>query len=368
MAEHLYTGIISGVQVEFWYQLNYPLIVITAVVSAHKNTTTGDNMKILKNAQIFRIFSLILAFLAINALAEERQPVIDMHLHAGPGSESSRYYKASEGETPDEARMRTLLQDMKDSNVVYGVIGGPESHIEHFRQASHVPLIAGVILPCIEGRSPNFFACYENDANWPDIDKLQSAIDQGQIGAIGELYNVYTGISPLDSKMLPYLQLAADNDLIVAVHADRGPPPQSPVRAAGCCPDFNGDHGNPALWSPIMEKHPKLRLVLYHAFRPEFVEAAIALMDTYPNVVVETSPMTRVPSEWVYAALRAYIEAGHGDRIVFGSDYLGSIGGSVTVIEKADFLSQQQKRDILYHNAARFLNLSPQEIAKHHDG
>ncbi|GAB2527693.1 hypothetical protein GCM10008940_33020 [Microbulbifer agarilyticus] len=294
--------------------------------------------------------------------------MIDMHLHAGPGSASSNNYKVHEGETADEARIRTLLQDMKDSNVVYGVIGGPEAHIGRFRKASHVPLIGGVILPCIDGRSPNFYDCYENGESWPDVDKLQSAIDQGQIGAIGELYNVYAGISPHDSKMQSYLQLAADNDLIVAVHAERGPPANRGVRAAGCCPNFDGNLGDPALWSPIMEKHPKLRLVLYHAFRPEFVEAAIALMDTYPNVVVETSPMTRVPSEWVYSALRTYIDAGHGDRIVFGSDYLGGIGGSVAVIENADFLSQKQKRDILYHNAARFLNLSPQEIARHHDG
>jgi predicted TIM-barrel fold metal-dependent hydrolase len=37
------------------------------------------------------------------------------------------------------------------------------------------------------------------------------------------------------------------------------------------------------------------------------------------------------------------------------------------VIEDAPFLDAQQKRDILYDNAARFLRLSPQEIAGHHE-
>jgi len=35
-------------------------------------------------------------------------------------------------------------------------------------------------------------------------------------------------------------------------------------------------------------------------------------------------------------------------------------------IESATFLTPAQKRDILYNNAARFLRLTPQEIARHH--
>ena len=36
------------------------------------------------------------------------------------------------------------------------------------------------------------------------------------------------------------------------------------------------------------------------------------------------------------------------------------------MIEEAPFLSEEQKRDILYDNAARFLRLSDEEIAAHH--
>ena len=53
---------------------------------------------------------------------------------------------------------------------------------------------------------------------------------------------------------------------------------------------------------------------------------------------------------------------------MFGSDQMtwpDAIGMAVEEIEKADFLSQQQKRDILYNNAARFLRLSPDQVAKH---
>ena len=34
--------------------------------------------------------------------------------------------------------------------------------------------------------------------------------------------------------------------------------------------------------------------------------------------------------------------------------------------EAAPFLAASQKRDILYNNAARFLNFSKEEIKKHH--
>jgi uncharacterized protein len=35
-------------------------------------------------------------------------------------------------------------------------------------------------------------------------------------------------------------------------------------------------------------------------------------------------------------------------------------------VQTADFLSEEQKRDILYHNVVRFLKLSEAQIAKHH--
>ena len=39
---------------------------------------------------------------------------------------------------------------------------------------------------------------------------------------------------------------------------------------------------------------------------------------------------------------------------------------AIGTIESAPFLSGEQKRDIFYNNAARFLRLSEQQIAKHH--
>ena len=54
---------------------------------------------------------------------------------------------------------------------------------------------------------------------------------------------------------------------------------------------------------------------------------------------------------------------------MFGTDQLmwpEVIEIAITIIETADFLSEEQKRDIFYNNAARFLGLSDEQIAEHY--
>ena len=53
---------------------------------------------------------------------------------------------------------------------------------------------------------------------------------------------------------------------------------------------------------------------------------------------------------------------------MFGSDQMtwpGMIERGLEAIESAPFLTEDQKRDILYNNAARFLRLSDEQIARH---
>ena len=63
------------------------------------------------------------------------------------------------------------------------------------------------------------------------------------------------------------------------------------------------------------------------------------------------------------------VDAGLGKRILFGSDQMNwpdAIGEAIKAIETAPFLDAGQKRDILYDNAARFLRLTPEQIAADH--
>ena len=54
---------------------------------------------------------------------------------------------------------------------------------------------------------------------------------------------------------------------------------------------------------------------------------------------------------------------------MFGSDQMTwpeAVEAAIEGIESAAFLSPQQKRDIFYNNAARFLRLSPKDMSRHH--
>jgi predicted TIM-barrel fold metal-dependent hydrolase len=99
------------------------------------------------------------------------------------------------------------------------------------------------------------------------------------------------------------------------------------------------------------------------------VDEMIALMFTYPNVFVDIgSNVWHYPQEYFYSQLKQLVDAGFGKRILFGSDQLlwpELIEISIDVVQEAPFLSEEQKRDILYNNAARFLRLSEAEITKH---
>jgi predicted TIM-barrel fold metal-dependent hydrolase len=75
------------------------------------------------------------------------------------------------------------------------------------------------------------------------------------------------------------------------------------------------------------------------------------------------------PRAQFHDALKRMVDAGLAKRILFGSDSMywpGAIGEAIEAIEEAPFLSAQQKRDILYNNAARFLRLTPAQIAADH--
>jgi predicted TIM-barrel fold metal-dependent hydrolase len=93
-------------------------------------------------------------------------------------------------------------------------------------------------------------------------------------------------------------------------------------------------------------------------------------MFAHPQVYVDIGSIVYTePRAAFYRYLQGIVEAGYGDRILFGSDQMiwpGVIEPSIQAIGEAPFLTPSQKRDILYNNAARFLRLSKDEIARHH--
>lgn len=76
-----------------------------------------------------------------------------------------------------------------------------------------------------------------------------------------------------------------------------------------------------------------------------------------------------IPRSAFHRYLQGLVDAGLGKRLMFGFDQMQwpeTIDLAVEAIESAEFLSADQKRDIFYNNAARFLRLSDAQIAEHH--
>ncbi len=62
--------------------------------------------------------------------------------------------------------------------------------------------------------------------------------------------------------------------------------------------------------------------------------------------------------------LKSIMDAGFGERIMYGSDQMGwpdAIPLSIKNVENVSFLTETQKQDIFYNNAALFYNLKAKE-------
>jgi uncharacterized protein len=278
-----------------------------------------------------------------------RGPIIDMHLHAAAIRSS--------------AHADSVLEWMDRHGVARALLLVHDTAGLGWRDRAPDRFVAAVSFPCHEGRQPETQQpCLAEWSGWPDPDWLRRQHAIGRLGALGELFNVYYGIPATHERLAPYWALAEELDIPVGVHTGRGPPPAR--RAPGCCPDFDDDYGDPALLEPVLRRHPKLRVWLMHAGGP-FQAEAIALMQAFPNVYADMSILNSMAPPAVEAhSLRAFLDAGLGDRIMLGTDNQ-PIERILERMDAIDFLSETQRRAILYDNAARFLRLSPEEIARH---
>jgi uncharacterized protein len=297
---------------------------------------------------VLTLLALVLSAAAADAQSFRRGPIIDMHLHASA--------------IRSAAHADSMLEWMDRQGVVHAMLLVHDTAGLGWRELAPDRFVAAVSFPCHEGRHPTTQPCFAEWDGWPDPEWLRGQHAAGRLGAMGELFNVYYGISATDERLAPYFALAEELDIPVGVPG-RGPPPGR--RAPGCCPNFDDDHGNPALLEPVLQRHPKLRVWLMHAGGP-FQDEAIALMRAFPNVYADMSILNSMAPPAVEAlSLRAFVEAGLGDRIMLGTDNQ-PLDRILERMESLDFLNDAKRRAILYDNAARFLRLSPEESARHH--
>jgi predicted TIM-barrel fold metal-dependent hydrolase len=248
-----------------------------------------------------------------------------------------------------EAHLQACLAEMKRFNIVKGIVSGGSGDrlgaAMHWHDSAPDRMIAAAGIRGSE------------DTPLPDIGVLRNAFQDGRLRVLGEVTAQYAGLSLSDPPYEPYLALAEEFDIPVALHTGMGPPGTS---YDPCCRAFRARFGNPELVEDAMNRHPKLRLNLMHAGWP-YLEETLAMLNMYPQVNADLGALGwGLPRAEFNAYLGALVRAGFGKRVMFGSDHMywpELIGMSVEAVNSATFLTPSEKRDIFYENAVHFYRL-----------
>lgn len=325
---------------------------------------------------------LPVVLLAITGIAQEKLPILDMHLHALPASLNgppptaicappeempvhdpatswaegfNEYLKNPDcenaiwGAVTDKEVMDRTLEILNKHNI-YGITSG--SLIDDYMTKGGDRIIPGLHF--------NFFMADKTP------EKVREVLSSGKYKVFGEVAIQYNGISPSDQRFDPYAQIAEELDIPLGIHVGTGPPGAAYLPGVG---NYRAKLHSPIVVEELLIRHPKLRIYLMHAGYP-MIDDLLAVLWTHPQVYVDVGVICyAIPRKAFHEYLRRIFDAGFGKRVMFGSDQMNwpeTIEVGIDAINTADFLDTEQKRNILYNNAARFLRFSDAEIAKHH--
>ncbi len=324
----------------------------------------------------------LMSVLALGGAAQAqgaRGPVIDMHLHASrlnlakgvpgcPGDQKPVYPgldpkakfdpdalivcdKPFYSPTNADDLMRQSLAELRKHNIRRAVTAGHPAQVAERRAAA-----PAVIIPAasITWGSPP-----------PSVDELRRLHRDKAFAVFAEITTQYQGVPADDPRYEPYWALAEELDIPVGIHLGESMP--GATRAGS--PAYRARLSSPFQLEEVLVRHPGLRVYVMHYGSP-LIDEMIAMLYTHPNLYVDVAANDwSMPRAQFHDHLKRLVDAGFEKRILFGSDqtiWPQAIGAAIEAIEAAPFLSEGQKRDILYNNAARFLRLTPAEIARDH--
>ena len=140
----------------------------------------------------------------------------------------------------------------------------------------------------------------------------------GRIAVFGEVALQYQGIEPDDPRFAPYLAMAEQIDLPVGIHIGTGPP-GAPYLGFE---NYSGRLHDPLSLEEPLRRHPRLRVYVMHAGWP-MLDDTLALLYARPQVYVEVGVINYIlPRAEFHRYLRRLVEAGFGNRVMFGSDQM----------------------------------------------
>lgn len=320
-----------------------------------------------------------LLFSAQLAAQDAPPPIIDVHLHALSGED----LVGKAGELPPECGNPKEIPP-----VTARVLDSPEPGLEYFRMRTpyctpQVPAITD--LDELFARTFAMLERYniravvsgppENVRKWraraPDRiipasslglpapinpHDVRELVKRGEIVVFAEVSAQYAGLAADDPALEPMFALAEELDVPVGIHIGLSAAGVPSLMLKG----YRAAQSRPLALEPVLLKHPKLRVYVMHAGWP-MLDETIHLLWSFPQVYVDVGVINwAIPRKEFHFYLRRLVEAGFSKRILFGSDQMvfpDAIPIAIESIETADFLTAEQKRDIFYNNAVRFLRL-----------
>ncbi len=289
----------------------------------------------------------------------KRPPIIDVHLHTYSTAIGAHHPSNPATGEPGPAsvaeHMRATLAAMEKYNIVAAIVSGQLEEVDEWRRAAPTRILGS---PLFGRPGVDMFG-----QALPTLESLRGRYREGQLKAMAEVTAQYEGLSPSDPALDPYFALAEELDVPVGIHTGTSFP-GTPFSGA---PRFRVALGNPLLLEDLLVRRPKLRVFIMHGGEP-WRRETIALMQMYQQLYMDVAVI-----DWIngpegrprfHEFLREMFASGLGKRIMFGTDQMNwpeAIGMAIDSIDSAAFLSEHQKRDILYNNAARFLRLDRPE-------
>ena len=298
-------------------------------------------------------------------------PVIDVHVHAmndvGPSAmpmcPNTPKFTASDPDTKEAPfgwmqeectpklypaakgeYMKDVLAEMERLNVTAVVFGDPDT-VQKWKDAAPKRVIPGTGFT--KGMGPG---------SRVPVDELRKDFSERGFQVMGEIGLQYEDLSPSDPSVDQYFALAEQLDIPVAIHMGTG----GSGRANIAMPNFRGSKGDPLLLEDLLARHRKLRVQVMHAGYP-MIDNMLTLLQANSHVYVDVAGLIwSYPLKEVNRYIERLVDAGFEDRVMFGTDQLvwpKLMAYSISIIQNADYLTPEQKRDILYNNAARFLRL-----------
>ncbi|MFL6276550.1 MAG: amidohydrolase family protein [Blastocatellia bacterium] len=280
---------------------------------------------------------------------------LDVHLHATSPEPYKQADSASFGAhrktanrmvTDPAMLLKQTIAYMDRNNVRLGLLSGENDLVQSWAKAH-------------PGR---FLPSFTPDTS-PDTKDHRAAamqfereIDQGKWRAMGELGLAYDGLALNDPVLFPYYEVCERKGIPVFFHTGLdGPEPQQLVS-----PKFRIELGDPLLLQDVVIRFPKLKIVIMHMGWP-FADHAMYMLYAYPNVYLDTAVVNWILGPSVFnRMLKEAVETVGSDRILFGSDQMvwpQMITPAVQAIKRADYLTAEDKRRILWENAASLLRV-----------